>query len=190
MHVCLLHAWPSATPSYIGCCGGCRRRMRLQHSALCLTRRLPSLTRPTQKTPHVCLWMGSLFPTGESGTKHSCSCMELHLCVLACVQSSYQAQVCRQGSPFCVRLLVTVSLAAPTPSALPCGIPCCSPAVDCQPVSLFRVTCCRLAYSRWMTEWVNRLDPKASDELLILARGRCAASQPHTKHDAGRPHRS
>lgn len=30
----------------------------------------------------------------------------------------------------------------------------------------------RLAYSRWLTEWVKRLDPKASDELLILARGR------------------
>jgi hypothetical protein len=30
----------------------------------------------------------------------------------------------------------------------------------------------RLAYSRWLTEWVQRLDPKASDELLILARGK------------------
>jgi hypothetical protein len=26
-----------------------------------------------------------------------------------------------------------------------------------------------------MTEWVKRIDPKASDELLILARGRCVA---------------
>lgn len=31
---------------------------------------------------------------------------------------------------------------------------------------------CRLAYSKWMYEWVQRLDPKASDEELILARGR------------------
>jgi hypothetical protein len=30
----------------------------------------------------------------------------------------------------------------------------------------------RLAYSRWLTDWVKRLDPKASDELLILARGK------------------
>lgn len=34
----------------------------------------------------------------------------------------------------------------------------------------------RLAYSRWMTEWVKRIDPKASDELLILARGRSIQS--------------
>ena len=33
----------------------------------------------------------------------------------------------------------------------------------------------RLAYSRWLTDWVQRLDPKASDELLILARGKCVA---------------
>jgi hypothetical protein len=31
---------------------------------------------------------------------------------------------------------------------------------------------CRVAYSRWLMSWVQRLDPKASDELLILARGR------------------
>lgn len=29
----------------------------------------------------------------------------------------------------------------------------------------------RLLYSQWVTEWVQKLDPKASDELLILARG-------------------
>lgn len=34
----------------------------------------------------------------------------------------------------------------------------------------------RLAYSRWLTEWVKRLDPKASDELLILARGKSIES--------------
>ncbi|KAF8072415.1 hypothetical protein HT031_000074 [Scenedesmus sp. PABB004] len=34
----------------------------------------------------------------------------------------------------------------------------------------------RLAYSRWLSEWVLRLDPKASDELLILARGRSIQS--------------
>lgn len=38
----------------------------------------------------------------------------------------------------------------------------------------------RLAYSKWMTEWVKRLDPKASDELLLLARGRCVTS--HKRH--------
>lgn len=30
----------------------------------------------------------------------------------------------------------------------------------------------RLAYSRWLTDWVTRLDPNAPDELLILARGK------------------
>jgi hypothetical protein len=30
----------------------------------------------------------------------------------------------------------------------------------------------RLAYSRWLTEWVLKLDPQACDELLILARGK------------------
>lgn len=25
--------------------------------------------------------------------------------------------------------------------------------------------------SKWVTDWVKRLDPKASDELLVLARG-------------------
>jgi hypothetical protein len=33
----------------------------------------------------------------------------------------------------------------------------------------------RLLYSSWVTEWVRRLDPKASDELIILARGRLRA---------------
>jgi len=30
----------------------------------------------------------------------------------------------------------------------------------------------RLLYSQWLTEWVQKMDPKASDELLLLARGR------------------
>ncbi len=30
----------------------------------------------------------------------------------------------------------------------------------------------RLLYSHWLTEWVEKLDPKAPDELIILARGR------------------
>lgn len=35
----------------------------------------------------------------------------------------------------------------------------------------------RLQYSKWLTAWVQRLDPNAMDELLILARGkRCAAA--------------
>ncbi|KAL6751171.1 hypothetical protein V8C86DRAFT_2784137 [Haematococcus lacustris] len=29
----------------------------------------------------------------------------------------------------------------------------------------------RLLFSRWLTEWVTRLDPQAPDELIILARG-------------------
>jgi hypothetical protein len=35
-------------------------------------------------------------------------------------------------------------------------------------------TCClrRLAYAHWLTQWVLRLDPKASDELLLVTRGR------------------
>ncbi|KIY93188.1 trithorax-like protein, histone-lysine N-methyltransferase [Monoraphidium neglectum] len=35
----------------------------------------------------------------------------------------------------------------------------------------------RLAYSRWLTQWVLKLDPNACDELLILARGKTCA--PH-----------
>jgi hypothetical protein len=31
----------------------------------------------------------------------------------------------------------------------------------------------RLLYSKWLSEWVQKLDPKAPDELLILARGMC-----------------
>lgn len=31
---------------------------------------------------------------------------------------------------------------------------------------------CRLAYAHWLTQWVLRLDPKASDELLLVTRGR------------------
>jgi len=34
----------------------------------------------------------------------------------------------------------------------------------------------RLLYSKWVTEWVKKLDPKARDELLILARGRSVES--------------
>eukprot|EP00775_Hariotina_reticulata_P002487 gene2487-2790_t len=34
----------------------------------------------------------------------------------------------------------------------------------------------RVAYSRWLTDWVKRVDPKASDELLILARGKSIQS--------------
>ena len=30
----------------------------------------------------------------------------------------------------------------------------------------------RLQYSKWLTAWVQRLDPNAMDELLILARGK------------------
>lgn len=33
----------------------------------------------------------------------------------------------------------------------------------------------RLLYSQWVSEWVSKLDPKASDELLLLARGGWAA---------------
>ena len=29
----------------------------------------------------------------------------------------------------------------------------------------------RLLYSQWTTEWVNKLEPQASEELLLLARG-------------------
>ena len=31
---------------------------------------------------------------------------------------------------------------------------------------------CRLAYARWLTEWILRIDPNACDELLLIARGR------------------
>ena len=34
----------------------------------------------------------------------------------------------------------------------------------------------RVAYSDWLIEWVRKLNPKASDELLILAKGRCMSS--------------
>jgi len=30
----------------------------------------------------------------------------------------------------------------------------------------------RLAYARWLTEWILRIDPNACDELLLIARGR------------------
>ncbi len=30
----------------------------------------------------------------------------------------------------------------------------------------------RLLYSKWLTKWVKKLDPAASDELLLLARGK------------------
>jgi hypothetical protein len=30
----------------------------------------------------------------------------------------------------------------------------------------------RLVYGRWLSEWVKKLDPGASDELLLLARGK------------------
>lgn len=31
----------------------------------------------------------------------------------------------------------------------------------------------RLLYSQWLTDCVKKVDPKASDELLLLARGGC-----------------
>jgi hypothetical protein len=37
----------------------------------------------------------------------------------------------------------------------------------------------RVAYSDWLIEWVRKLDPKASDELLILAKGRCKTNLLH-----------
>lgn len=85
------------------------------------------------------------------------SCLCSFLCKSSCFHTHIQLSKCHYDCP---QVLYALDQ--------PCQMP-----VPTTPQCLRG---CRLAYSRWLTDAVQQLEPKASDELLILARGKSIES--------------